>query len=188
MDCVACLFTIASLGSYKFTGKERDSESNLDEFGARYYASSLGRFMTPDWATKPIDVPYANFGNPQSLNLYSYVVNNPLTLIDDDGHDIIYAAGLQNAQVVKYSQGSTRRQSGGSCCPMGARFTLATHQSLNRYAFTLNKPLRFVDPDGNDVVDLGRYVLTTYTQKSRNIGTSDWTFALGAVGAGESLC
>ena len=31
--------------SYKFTGKERDSESNLDYFGARYYGSSLGRFM-----------------------------------------------------------------------------------------------------------------------------------------------
>ena len=35
---------------YKFTGKERDSESGLDMFGARYYRSSLGRFMTPDWA------------------------------------------------------------------------------------------------------------------------------------------
>jgi RHS repeat-associated protein len=34
--------------SRKFTGKERDSESNLDMFGARYYASSMGRFMTPD--------------------------------------------------------------------------------------------------------------------------------------------
>ena len=56
-----------------FTGKERDSESGLDEFGARYYASPLGRFMTPDWATKPTDVPYANFGNPQSLNLYRRV-------------------------------------------------------------------------------------------------------------------
>jgi len=85
------------------TGKERDSESGLDMFGARYYGSSLGRFMTPDWAAKPITVPYANFGNPQSLNLYSYVTNNPLTLLDDDGHDIIYAAGLQNAQLVKDS-------------------------------------------------------------------------------------
>ena len=64
-----------------FTGKERDSESGLDMFGARYYGSSLGRFMTPDWAAKPITVPYANFGNPQSLNLYSYVTNNPLTLL-----------------------------------------------------------------------------------------------------------
>ena len=33
---------------YKFTGKERDSESGLDNFGARYNASSMGRFMTPD--------------------------------------------------------------------------------------------------------------------------------------------
>ena len=71
---------------YKFTGKERDAESGLDEFGARYYASSLGRFMTPDWAAKPIAVPYANYGNPQSLNLYSYVQNNPTTLGDPDGH------------------------------------------------------------------------------------------------------
>jgi len=38
---------------YKFTGKERDSESGLDMFGARYYGSSLGRFMTPDWAASP---------------------------------------------------------------------------------------------------------------------------------------
>jgi len=68
------------------TGKERDSESGLDEFGARYYGSGLGRFMTPDWATTPIDVPYANFGNPQSLNLYSYVKNNPTTVGDPDGH------------------------------------------------------------------------------------------------------
>jgi RHS repeat-associated protein len=71
---------------YKFNGKERDTESNLDEFGARYYASALGRFMTPDWAAKATDVPYANFGNPQSLNLYSFVENNPTTTGDPDGH------------------------------------------------------------------------------------------------------
>jgi RHS repeat-associated protein len=72
--------------NYKFTGKERDSESGLDNFEARYYASSLGRFMIPDWAAAPTDVPYANLGNPQSLNLYSYVQNNPTTLGDPDGH------------------------------------------------------------------------------------------------------
>jgi RHS repeat-associated protein len=73
--------------NYMFTGKERDAESGLDEFGARYYGSSLGRFMTPDWAAKPTSVPYANFGNPQNLNLYSYVENNPTTMGDPDGHD-----------------------------------------------------------------------------------------------------
>jgi len=69
---------------YKFTGKERDTESGLDMFGARYYGSSLGRFMTPDWEAKPTDVPYASFGNPQSLNLYSYVDNNPTTTRDPE--------------------------------------------------------------------------------------------------------
>lgn len=76
-----------SLTCSTFTAKERDTESGLDMFGARYYGSSLGRFMTPDWAEKPTDVPYANFGNPQSLNLYSYVNNNPTTTRDPDGHD-----------------------------------------------------------------------------------------------------
>ncbi len=71
---------------YKFTGKERDAESGLDYFGARYYGSSMGRFMSPDWSAKAEPVPYAKLGNPQSLNLYSYVGNNPLSRRDPDGH------------------------------------------------------------------------------------------------------
>lgn len=72
--------------THKFTGKERDAESGLDNFGARYDSSSLGRFMTPDWAAKPATVPYAKFGDPQSLNLYSYVENSPVNEADADGH------------------------------------------------------------------------------------------------------
>jgi RHS repeat-associated protein len=72
--------------AHKFTGKERDSETGLDYFGARYYGSNMGRFLTPDWAAKPTAVPYAEFGDPQSLNLYSYVRNNPLAKADVDGH------------------------------------------------------------------------------------------------------
>jgi RHS repeat-associated protein len=71
---------------YKFTGKERDTESGLDMFGARYYGSSLGRFMTPDWAAKATAVPYAVFGDPQTLNLYSYGKNSPTSHFDVDGH------------------------------------------------------------------------------------------------------
>lgn len=74
--------------NYKFTGKERDTESNLDYFGARHYASTIGRFMVPDWAGSPTDVPYADFGDPQTLNLYGYVRNNPLFRPDIDGHGI----------------------------------------------------------------------------------------------------
>lgn len=71
---------------YKFTGKERDAESGLDYFGARYYGSSTGRFMSPDWSEEPEAIPYASLANPQSLNLYSYVKNNPLRQADPDGH------------------------------------------------------------------------------------------------------
>ncbi|HWA93028.1 MAG TPA: RHS repeat-associated core domain-containing protein [Terracidiphilus sp.] len=69
-----------------FTGKEHDSESGNDYFGARYYAHSMARFLSPDWSSSPEAVAYANLGNPQSLNLYSYVGNNPLIHIDADGH------------------------------------------------------------------------------------------------------
>jgi RHS repeat-associated protein len=57
--------------TYKFTGKERDAESGNEYFGARYYASSMGRVMSPDWSTKPSPVPYSDLSDPQSLNLYS---------------------------------------------------------------------------------------------------------------------
>jgi RHS repeat-associated protein len=71
---------------YKFTGKERDSESGLDYFGARYYSNGLGRWVSADWSAKPVPVPYADFGDPQSLNLYSYVGDSPLGSLDPDGH------------------------------------------------------------------------------------------------------
>lgn len=76
----------SSGNTYKFTGKERDSESGLDNFGARYNSSSMGRFMTPDWSAVVVPVPFAKFSDPQSLNLYTYARNNPLNLIDPDGH------------------------------------------------------------------------------------------------------
>jgi RHS repeat-associated protein len=84
---------------YLFTGKERDAESGLDNFGARLYASSLGRFMTPDWAGRPTAVPYAVFGDPQSLNLYGYVRNDPVSRADADGHQCGPATCAPNEEV-----------------------------------------------------------------------------------------
>jgi RHS repeat-associated protein len=80
--------TCGDVSPLHFTGKERDSESNNDNFGARYYASMTGRFLTPDWDARPIAVPYAVFGDPQSLNLYAYVRNDPVTSADADGHTL----------------------------------------------------------------------------------------------------
>jgi RHS repeat-associated protein len=71
-----------------FTGKERDSESGNDYFGARYYASTMGRWLSPDSSTMEVlwPVPYADLSKPQSLNLYVYGANNPLKFRDLDGH------------------------------------------------------------------------------------------------------
>lgn len=69
--------------SYRFTGKERDAESGLDNFGPRYFASTMGRFMSPD----PLFISPERLFDPQLLNLYSYVRNNPLSLTDPTGLD-----------------------------------------------------------------------------------------------------
>jgi RHS repeat-associated protein len=74
------VISTGTLNHYKFTGKERDSESGLDNFGARYDSSQYGRFMTPD------DIgPGQHPEDPQTWNMYSYVRNNPLNLTDPMG-------------------------------------------------------------------------------------------------------
>lgn len=73
----------ASTTAFKFAGYLRDSETNLDDANARYFASSLGRFMSPD----PSGLSLQNPADPQTVNLYSYVRNSPLVLTDPNGLD-----------------------------------------------------------------------------------------------------
>ncbi|MGJ5817125.1 RHS repeat domain-containing protein [Paludibaculum fermentans] len=80
----------------RFTGKERDAETGLDYFGARYFSGAQGRFTSPD----PLDWISWQAGNddekrrfqefiadPQGLNRYTYARNNPLKYIDPTGED-----------------------------------------------------------------------------------------------------
>lgn len=88
--------------NYTFlTQKERDMETGLDYFLARYYSSTQGRFTSPDefaggpdqvgvlgsGASEKQALPYAEITNPQSLNKYQYSFNNPLNYTDADGHE-----------------------------------------------------------------------------------------------------
>jgi len=79
----------------RFAGKERDTESGNDYFGARYYSSTMGRSLSPDpgWFFS------ANMFDPQSLNLYSHALNNPLVWLDTDGLELVRAV-LSNGQSV----------------------------------------------------------------------------------------
>ena len=95
--------------NYKFTGKERDTESILDYLGARYHSSSLGRFMTPDEFWKD-----SHIGDPQSWNEYAYVRNNPLRYIDPSGEGAMdgscYADGDSCGTAGGGSQGQQQSQ------------------------------------------------------------------------------
>jgi len=84
------------------TGKHRDTETNLDDFPARYYSSVQGRWLSPDWDDKPVSVPYAILGNPQTLNLYSYVGGDPTNHVDPDGHFDFKGPGCEADQCKQY--------------------------------------------------------------------------------------
>jgi len=110
---------------YKFTGKERDSETGLDYFGARYYSNGLGRFITPDWSSVPVPIPYADLTDPQSLNQYGYVRNLPTTKADPDGHccdlvDVIdFTVGVINAWGTDNAAGVGRVNEGSLAYHLG---------------------------------------------------------------------
>ena len=88
-DQLDCTQSTVAPTEHHFTGKERDSESGLDYFGARYYASSMGRFLSPD----PMGIASGSLANPQSLNLYAYALNNPLINIDPSGLECVWDDG-----------------------------------------------------------------------------------------------
>jgi RHS repeat-associated protein len=75
----------SGIDTHKFTGKERDSESGLDHFQFRNFASTMGRWMSPD----PINLTAKRLVNPaNTLNKYIYGGNNPLLYTDPTGQDI----------------------------------------------------------------------------------------------------
>jgi RHS repeat-associated protein len=63
-----------------------EAESGLGNFGARYYTWRFGRWLSADWSAVPVPVPYANLTNPQTLNLYAMVADDPESFADLDGH------------------------------------------------------------------------------------------------------
>ena len=80
--------------NYKFTGKERDSETQNDYFGARFYESNLGRFLSSD----PVVITPERFSDPQQLNAYTYVRNSPLRLVDPNGMILRLSGNMRMAK------------------------------------------------------------------------------------------
>ncbi len=71
------------------------------------YSSRLDRWLSADWSAVPAPVPYANLTNPQTLNLYAMVRDNPETFADLDGHDEVVRAGPNDANGLGETGGDT---------------------------------------------------------------------------------
>ena len=103
-------YTSTCSQNYKFEGKERDTETGNDDFGARYYSSRFGRWLSADWSSVPVPVPYANLTNPQTLNLYSMVADDPETSADLDGHEASGGAKSTRCGVEGYDCSQAQRE------------------------------------------------------------------------------
>ena len=92
----------------EFTSQDHDAETNTEHFQYRQYNENQGRWLSPD--------PYSGSydpGNPQSLNRYSYVMNNPLALFDPDGFDECVVGGVYTGGSCYTNAGDLN--SGGYC-------------------------------------------------------------------------
>jgi RHS repeat-associated protein len=87
---------------FEFTGKERDQETGLDYFGARYLSAAQGRFMTSDPG------PFI-IADPQSWNRYSYVQNNPLKFTDPTGR-VLDLSGDAKDELLDYLMSKSRNR------------------------------------------------------------------------------
>ncbi|MFO0508674.1 MAG: RHS repeat-associated core domain-containing protein, partial [bacterium] len=96
----------------RFTGKEREGETGLDYFLARYYSAPVGRFTSPD-APLLDQSP----SDPQSWNLFSYVRNNPLKFTDPTGQDCVYTNN---------GDGTVGLERGNSCSQKGGTYVNGT--------------------------------------------------------------
>jgi PAS domain S-box-containing protein/RHS repeat-associated protein len=126
--------------NYKFEGKERDVETGNDDFGARYYSNRFGRWLSADWSSVPVAVPYANLANPQTLNLYAMVADDPESFADLDGHEDV-ALGQHTDDEIKKRKNEIKQEL------KNKDLTKEQKDALNKEKNTLN-----LEQQGNHVV------------------------------------
>jgi RHS repeat-associated protein len=142
--------TSAGNNTRLFTGKERDSESGLDNTLFRQYSSSLGRWMRPD----PAGLAAVDPSNPQSWNRYAYVLNNPLIYVDPNGLDCVYLNGAGTA--VDGPNGVDRDSSSGECRDTGGTWFDGTINS-NSIATDPNSDWVFAEGVGEATTGNSQY-------------------------------
>jgi len=152
----------------KFTSKERDIETGLDYFLARYYSSTQGRFTSVD----PIKLTPERIFQPQRLNLYSYTINNPLNLIDPDGKDIDFINNTREGRrkaLLSITANMTAREAKN----VGVRWNKDTH----KYEGYVKNPSK---------IDLGN-ASQGYKDFSDRVNNHDLKLNYAFLGKGDSV-
>jgi len=160
--------------NYKFTGKERDLETGLDNFGKRYNASSMGRFMSPDPSPKGVAM-----GDPQSWNLYSYARNRPTRFVDVGGN---WATDV-HAQIVTYAlQGYM--SAGELAALRNEQYVMDKDQKpADQYKHAMRTPGQSVDAETNE---MWNFVASKMQQAQQGVSGGTFT-AAGLAALGDAI-
>jgi RHS repeat-associated protein len=90
--------TQTQVNDKRFVGKEKDTETGLSYFGARYESDKIGRFISAD-PIGPVNPKTSKtyedmLLNPQKLNKYAYALNSPYRYVDIDGKEPLTIAAI----------------------------------------------------------------------------------------------
>jgi RHS repeat-associated protein len=154
----------------KFTGKRRDTESQLDYFGARYFDNPFGRFMTPD----PLIVQKQKLLDPQQWNMYQYARGNPLRFTDPTGKYVCEGNKTQ-CGVIKTALALAKTAAGK--LPEGSKERKELEKSIAAYGKENTK--NGVVVQFKDLNDLGFRAGTTIDEKTK---VTTVVFDLNAIG------
>jgi RHS repeat-associated protein len=183
-DAQSIAGTCGDVSPKHFTGKERDTESGLDNIGARYDASSLGRLMTPD----PLG---GHQEDPQTLNKYAYVRNNPTTLTDPTGLDFNLSCDKNNDTTCQGGRQYYQDKNGDyqeTVVKSDEKGNL-TDQSGNKYSGTVDEGGIHFSSDGGKTSSTGSWVdgsnETKFTQQTGAL--AGFRFDFSQPGKGQSF-
>jgi len=151
--------TAQSPDTHQFAGKERDTDTGLDYFGARYYDSISGRFTTVD----PLLNIQTAIRDPQQWNRYAYVLNNPVRYTDPDGRcvedlcAVEFAMGLLAIKATQDVAGYLQSPQGQEqlrvmVSSLGQMVTTAT-EGVRSWFQTETRPGRLGKPDHRATVE-----------------------------------
>ncbi len=175
----------SSLLTVRFTGKERDAETGLDYFEARYFSGAQGRFTSPD-----PEGAGATAYDPQSWNMYAYGRNNPLRYTDPTGMNYTVCDTQNHCQDVSDDVYNKWRDAQGKSIIVTAGGNILdreTEKKIGSAQYYDEKPLEALKEAGNRAArDTSTFMISSAAFATAYLGTYAIPAAIAAVGAAAS--